>query len=78
MAKKKGKKILLLGEGPLFPGPKYQVKHGVLNIGELQKQVKRLAIELGPDHSQVRMMKKEIDDRKNREAAVQATRKVNG
>ena len=47
----------------LFPGPKYKMKRGVLRLDDLEKLAQRKAVELGPDHPEVKMLRKEIADR---------------
>ena len=49
------------GDGPLFPGPKYKPNKGAtLNPKLLEREVLRLAAELGPDHPKVKLLKKEL------------------
>ena len=50
----------------LFPGPKYEVKRGVMSTEALSSEATALAAQLGPDHPKVKMMRKEIADRQRR------------
>jgi len=66
MAKKKnrGRSGPLKSE-VLFPGPRYlpQLRQGYPTL----KAVGLLAVELGPDHPKVKMLRKDIADRKRSE-----------
>jgi hypothetical protein len=64
MAKKLPKKVFSKEPGlTLFPGPKYEVKRGVMSLATLKQEAQALAAQLGPDNPRVRMMRKEIADR---------------
>jgi hypothetical protein len=58
--------VVIPGNGPLFPGPRYQVHRRAEppNLDDLIDTANQLARELGPDHPRVRMMRKEIADRR--------------
>ena len=47
----------------LFPGPKHEVRYGVLGLDDLRDQALSLAATLGPDHPQVKLLRKELADR---------------
>jgi hypothetical protein len=51
-----------LGTGLLqAPGEKYPMKIGRLSPGSLREAIRRLSIELGPDHPKVVMLKKDLN-----------------
>lgn len=49
----------------LFPGKKIQVKRRshALNLGKLKAIIQRKSIELGPDHPEVKLLRKELANR---------------
>lgn len=68
MAKKRRRVVIPPGQSlETWPGPKHQTvfAKSLPSQAILEKEAQRLAVQLGPDHHKVRLLRKQLSDLRN-------------